>query len=154
MTFPRISIIGLGLIGGSVAMAIRNRLSDCKITGYDADPNAVESAFTAAAIHTASSNLKEACASADCIILSVPIGSIGGDHPSDILFTSGTTGAPKGVMSTHARTLRTFGAFNEGYGVRPSDRMAIVNPFLHAFGLKAGWILCLLAGATAYPLPT
>jgi acyl-CoA synthetase (AMP-forming)/AMP-acid ligase II len=82
------------------------------------------------------------------------IGSVGGDHPSDILFTSGTTGAPKGVMSTHARTLRTFGAFNEGYGVRSSDRMAIVNPFFHAFGLKAGWILCLLAGATAYPLPT
>lgn len=76
-----------------------------------------------------------------------------GEDASDILFTSGTTGAPKGVMSTHSQTLRTFWALNQGYGVQPGDRMAIVNPFFHAFGYKAGWLLCLMAGATAYPLP-
>jgi len=102
MTFPRISIIGLGLIGGSVAMAIRNRLSDCKIIGYDADPNAVESAFTAAAIHTASSNLKEACASADCIILSVPIGSIG-----DVLAGIAPHLKPGAVVTDVCSTKRT-----------------------------------------------
>jgi prephenate dehydrogenase len=76
MSFARISIIGLGLIGGSVAMAVRDRLSDCQIVGYDVRPNTVELALSAGAIHVASNNLEEAVGGVDCVILCVPIEAI------------------------------------------------------------------------------
>jgi acyl-CoA synthetase (AMP-forming)/AMP-acid ligase II len=73
------------------------------------------------------------------------------DDLSDLLFTSGTTGAPKGVMTTHGQNLRAFRAWSEVIGLRPGDRYLIVNPFFHAFGYKAGWLSCLQCGATALP---
>jgi HIP---CoA ligase len=76
------------------------------------------------------------------------------DDPSDIMFTSGTTGEPKGVVATHDQTVRTFRAWVEKVGLREGDRYLVVNPFFHSFGYKAGWLACLLAGATAYPLAT
>lgn len=77
--------------------------------------------------------------------------SVAPDDLSDLLFTSGTTGAPKGVMTTHAQNLRAFAAWSEVIGLREGDRYLIVNPFFHAFGYKAGWLSCLLHGATALP---
>ena len=73
--------------------------------------------------------------------------------PSDIMFTSGTTGHPKGVVATHAQTVRVFRVWAERVGLRRHDRYLIVNPFFHSFGYKAGWLACLLTGATAYPMP-
>jgi acyl-CoA synthetase (AMP-forming)/AMP-acid ligase II len=73
------------------------------------------------------------------------------DDLSDILFTSGTTGNPKGVMETHGATLRAYQAWSDVVGLRAGDRYLIVNPFFHAFGYKAGIIASLLTGATIHP---
>jgi HIP---CoA ligase len=70
---------------------------------------------------------------------------------SDILFTSGTTGNPKGVMQTHEATMRAFAAWSDVVGLRAGDRYLVVNPFFHAFGYKAGWLACLMKGATVFP---
>lgn len=70
---------------------------------------------------------------------------------SDILFTSGTTGNPKGAMLTHAQTLRAYRDWSEVVGLRDRDRYLIVNPFFHAFGYKAGWLASLMMGATVLP---
>ncbi|KAA0235449.1 MAG: 3-[(3aS,4S,7aS)-7a-methyl-1,5-dioxo-octahydro-1H-inden-4-yl]propanoyl:CoA ligase [Acidimicrobiales bacterium] len=78
-------------------------------------------------------------------------GQVQPDDLSDILFTSGTTGNPKGVMCTHAQALRSFRSWSEVVGLREGDRYLIVNPFFHAFGYKAGWLSCLMMGATAVP---
>jgi acyl-CoA synthetase (AMP-forming)/AMP-acid ligase II len=72
---------------------------------------------------------------------------------SDILFTSGTTGAPKGAMLTHGATVRAYTAWTDVVGLAEGDRYLIVNPFFHAFGLKAGILACLLKGATIIPHP-
>jgi len=72
---------------------------------------------------------------------------------SDILFTSGTTGRPKGVIMTHGQTVRQFREWCEFAGLRAEDRYLIVNPFFHMFGYKAGWLASLLQGATIVPVP-
>ncbi|MBO8199757.1 fatty acid--CoA ligase family protein [Streptomyces smyrnaeus] len=73
--------------------------------------------------------------------------------PSDITFTSGTTGHPKGVVITHEQTLRVYACWSELAGLTEGDRYLIVNPFFHTFGYKAGIIACLLRGATMIPQP-
>jgi acyl-CoA synthetase (AMP-forming)/AMP-acid ligase II len=78
---------------------------------------------------------------------------IGGGDIADIIFTSGTTGRPKGVMMPHAPTLRLYTEWNELAGTREGDRYLIVNPFFHIFGWKAGVIASMIRGMTVYPLP-
>ncbi|MFI1483027.1 fatty acid--CoA ligase family protein [Streptomyces sp. NPDC020747] len=73
--------------------------------------------------------------------------------PSDIVYTSGTTGRPKGAVITHAQTLRAYEVWSELAGLRQGDRYLIVNPFFHTFGYKAGVIACLMRGATMIPQP-
>ena len=70
---------------------------------------------------------------------------------SDILYTSGTTGAPKGAMTTHGQNIAVFEAWSAAVGLRAEDRYLVVNPFFHSFGYKAGWLAALLRGATIYP---
>jgi acyl-CoA synthetase (AMP-forming)/AMP-acid ligase II len=72
---------------------------------------------------------------------------------SDVLFTSGTTGRPKGVVMTHGQTVRQFREWCEFAGLQAGDRYLIVNPFFHMFGYKAGWLASLLQGATIVPVP-
>jgi acyl-CoA synthetase (AMP-forming)/AMP-acid ligase II len=72
---------------------------------------------------------------------------------SDVLFTSGTTGRPKGVIMTHGQTVEQFRGWCAFAGLEPGDRYLIVNPFFHMFGYKAGWLASLLQGATIFPVP-
>jgi acyl-CoA synthetase (AMP-forming)/AMP-acid ligase II len=73
------------------------------------------------------------------------------DDLSDVLFTSGTTGKPKGAMLTHGASVRAYDAWASVVGLREGDRYLVVNPFFHAFGLKAGILASLLEGATIVP---
>ncbi len=79
--------------------------------------------------------------------------AISPDAPSDIIFTSGTTGSPKGAVITHAQSLRCYDVWSELAGLREGDRYLIVNPFFHTFGYKAGILACLMRGATMVPQP-
>jgi HIP---CoA ligase len=76
---------------------------------------------------------------------------LGAEDPSDILFTSGTTGAPKGVVMTHGRTLTVASDWVEMSGLRAGDIYLQVNPYFHMFGLKAGILASVVAGATMLP---
>ncbi len=75
------------------------------------------------------------------------------DDMSDLMFTSGTTGRPKGVVSAHRQIIQAFSEYVRIADIRAGDRYLIVNPFFHTFGYKAGWVTCLIAGATVLPHP-
>jgi acyl-CoA synthetase (AMP-forming)/AMP-acid ligase II len=74
-----------------------------------------------------------------------------GSAISDIMFTSGTTGRPKGVLTRHSQNLRAYYDWSRLVGFEAGERYAIVNPFFHAFGYKAGWLSAFMHGMTVYP---
>ena len=73
------------------------------------------------------------------------------DSTCDIIFTSGTTGAPKGAMLTHGASVRTYIGWRDRVGLQRADRYLVVYPFFHTGGLKSGALACLLTGATVIP---
>jgi acyl-CoA synthetase (AMP-forming)/AMP-acid ligase II len=79
--------------------------------------------------------------------------ALGPDDPADILFTSGTTGVPKGVLMTHGRTIGVATDWVAMTGLDAEDRYLMINPYFHMFGLKAGILACVTSGATMLPEP-
>ena len=80
--------------------------------------------------------------------------SVGPGDVADVLFTSGTTGNPKGAICTHSQNLRAYRDWGDIVGLAATDRYLVVAPFFHAFGYKAGWLAALMVGATVLPQPT
>ena len=79
--------------------------------------------------------------------------AISPEDMSDIIFTSGTTGKPKGAMLRHDASVRAFARWAEVVGLRHGDRYLCVYPFFHTAGLKSGIVASLLTGTTLYPAP-
>ncbi len=77
MSFSRVAIIGLGLLGGSIGLAVSEHLPQVATTGYDADPatraRAEERGLVGQVCETAADAVREA----DLVILCVPVGAMG-----------------------------------------------------------------------------
>jgi acyl-CoA synthetase (AMP-forming)/AMP-acid ligase II len=80
------------------------------------------------------------------------LSGLNGTDISDVIFTSGTTGRPKGAMMNHRQTLRMYEEWATLADLREADRYLMINPFFHTFGLKAGLIAAFLRGATMLPV--
>ncbi|ANY19279.1 T-protein [Tsuneonella dongtanensis] len=76
MSFSRVAVIGLGLLGGSVGLAIAESLPDCATTGYDADPDVRRRAAERGLVGTVCATAAEAVAGADLIVFCVPVGAM------------------------------------------------------------------------------
>jgi acyl-CoA synthetase (AMP-forming)/AMP-acid ligase II len=73
---------------------------------------------------------------------------------SDIMFTSGTTGRPKGAVLRHGQMLRAVATVKDLIPLGESDRYLIIPPFFHTFGYRYGFILSIFAGATSVLMET
>lgn len=71
-----------------------------------------------------------------------------GDTLGEVLFTSGTTGVPKGVMLNQQQVLQAFWDWSDIGGLQAGDRFLVIPPFSHGFGINAGILACVMRGMT------
>jgi acyl-CoA synthetase (AMP-forming)/AMP-acid ligase II len=69
---------------------------------------------------------------------------------SDIMFTSGTTGRPKGAVFDHRRSILGVEGWINITGMTDQDRYCVFGPFSHNASYKAGWVAGLYSGAAVY----
>lgn len=94
LPFARVSIIGLGLIGSSIARAVRVHMPTVRLTGHDADPQVRAIADRLQLCDDIADTAGAAVTDADLVILCVPVGAVGtvaaeiaADLPADAIVT-------------------------------------------------------------------
>src|SRR5262249_26628734 len=75
------------------------------------------------------------------------------DHPMMLMYTSGTTGQPKGALLPHRKTL--YNCLNAAlfFGLSRADRVLVALPLFHSFGLSILSLPALYAGAAVFLVP-
>jgi cyclohexadieny/prephenate dehydrogenase len=77
LPFARVAIIGLGLIGSSIARAVKERMPTVALTGHDADPATREAALALDLVDDMADSAGAAVTDAELVILCVPVGAMG-----------------------------------------------------------------------------
>jgi prephenate dehydrogenase len=98
--FPRVAVIGTGLIGGSFALAVRREFPELSIVGFDR-PDVLEGAEAHGAISETTGDIAAAVRGADLIYIALPIGATidalpkiaAAAHPNALVTDSGSTKA-------------------------------------------------------------
>ena len=76
MGFRKVAIIGLGLLGGSIGLAVREHLAGVQTTGYDADEHVRQRAGELELVDLVFDDPLEAVAGADLVIFAIPVGAM------------------------------------------------------------------------------
>ena len=102
----KVAIVGVGLIGGSFAMALRRAGVVNQVVGVDRDARALERAITLGVIDTTAESPSEAAKGADLVFVSVPVRAIGGVL-HDVALGIGPDGVITDAGSTKADVVKT-----------------------------------------------
>jgi fatty-acyl-CoA synthase len=78
----------------------------------------------------------------------IPVRRIAPDEVTNIQYTSGTTGSPKGVLLTHRNVLNNAAILAEGMRISEKDRIVVPVPLYHCFGCVLGTLVSVVSGAT------
>jgi fatty-acyl-CoA synthase len=70
------------------------------------------------------------------------------DDATNIQFTSGTTGAPRGATLTHSNIVNNALQVGDRIGLTPDDRLCLPVPLYHCFGMVMGVLACATHGST------
>lgn len=74
MSLSRLSILGVGLLGGSIGLAARSRISGCQVVGYGHRTETLDRALQLGAIDVATLDPAEAVSGTELVILATPVG--------------------------------------------------------------------------------
>jgi long-chain acyl-CoA synthetase len=82
----------------------------------------------------------------------LPLPDVDPDSLAEIVFTSGTTGDPKGVMLTHRNIATNAATLRSVVPLGPETRLLSILPLSHMYGLNPGLLAPLIAGTSiVYP---
>ena len=123
MTFRNIAIIGLGLLGGSIGLAVREHLPDAATTGYDADPATRARAAARGLVGTICDSAAEAVGSADLVILCVPVGAMA-DAAAEIASALPAGAVVSDVGSSKESVLKALASALPGATIIPAHPVA------------------------------
>ncbi|TEB12770.1 3-((3aS,4S,7aS)-7a-methyl-1,5-dioxo-octahydro-1H-inden-4-yl)propanoyl:CoA ligase [Pelotomaculum propionicicum] len=84
--------------------------------------------------------------------LEAVMASLKPDDVINMMYTSGTTGFPKGVMLTHRNLILNGLGIGDSMKLTPQDRLCIPVPFFHCFGCVLGTMACVTHGTTMVPV--
>ncbi|MGD0438897.1 MAG: AMP-binding protein, partial [Bryobacteraceae bacterium] len=85
----------------------------------------------------------------------IPAERIAADDVTNIQYTSGTTGSPKGVLLTHRNLLNNATVVQAGMKITARDKICAPVPLYHCFGCVGGTLVSVVSGATLIlPAPT
>jgi fatty-acyl-CoA synthase len=77
----------------------------------------------------------------------IPVRGIAADAVTNIQYTSGTTGSPKGVLLTHRNVLNNAAVLAAGMRISENDRIVVPVPLYHCFGCVIGTLVSVVSGA-------
>ena len=108
LPFARVTIVGLGLIGSSIARAVRVHMPTVRLTGYDANPEVRATAGRIGLCDDITDTAGASVIDADLVVLCVPVGAMGAaaaeiaaDLPADATVSAAIRPAgPAPIMAT------------------------------------------------------
>jgi prephenate dehydrogenase len=113
----RIAVLGVGLIGGSIGLAARNRL-DAEVSGFDADRENLERAAELGAVSSAAAGLEDACRGAELVFCAAPVAELP-ELADAALRSSGEDCAVTDVGSTKRALIERLGEAPRFIGGHP-----------------------------------
>jgi malonyl-CoA/methylmalonyl-CoA synthetase len=143
---------GIWRAGGvAVPLALSHPVAELEYVVGDAAPTVViADAASAQLLETAAGNVGARLLTTDAALASPPAAELpflGATRRAMIVYTSGTTGRPKGVVTTHANIGAQVAALVEAWGWRSSDRLLLVLPLHHVHGIVNGLCSALAVNA-------
>ena len=131
MRIERLSIIGVGLLGGSIGLAVKSALSGCEVVGYGHRAETLERAISVGAIDRGSGDLAGAVAGSDLVILCTPVGlleemlhGISGSLKGGAIVTDvGSTKAS--VVAQAGKILKNCGDFVGSHPMAGSEKRGV-----------------------------
>ena len=123
MSFQHVAIIGLGLLGGSIGLAVHQHLPGTITSGYDNDPAVRRRARERGLAGTIHDDITDAVRGADLVILCVPVGAIGAAAEA-IRGALGADAIVSDVGSSKSTIARTLAEALPGHCVIPAHPVA------------------------------
>jgi prephenate dehydrogenase len=104
----RVAVLGVGLIGGSIGLAVRARLEGAVVTGYDPDLELLERAVELGAVDSTAGSVEGAVAEAELVFCAAPVAALP-VVAREALEAAGEEAAVTDVGSVKAETVEALG---------------------------------------------
>ena len=149
LPFARVAVIGLGLIGSSIARGVREQMPTARVIGYDADPAVRLEADALGFCHDIADSAGAAVIDADLVMLCVPVGAIGSaaaeiaaDLPADAVVSD--VGGAKASVAAAMRAALPHATIVPGHPVAGTEFSGPAAGFASVF--KGRWCILTPAG--------